>query len=88
MPIAWAHAKSATVNGKIFVFGGHSITGKTYQVYHIPAGRWEGEYEAPQLFKLSPSVLVDGKIYLMGGVSIPSAQVGVVPSDIVYEFAP
>ncbi len=104
-PITWQGVKAplpqsagwsgvATVNGKIYVFGGltgteteNSLTLNTTQIYDPTSDTWTAGAAMPTARYLCTAAVVGGKIYVMGGRTIDSSGAG-GPVDVNEVYDP
>ncbi len=91
-PVFWG--SEASVNGKIYIFGGTDrdshgtqvMTGAV-QIYDTATDTWSTGASMPTVRYLSTAVEVGGKIYVMGGRTTGVANAGPVDANEMYDPA-
>lgn len=78
---------SATVNDKMYVFGGWWGTFKDYVFEYSEAGGWSQKQAMPTPRNHGTAAVYDGKVYVIGGMAGPSAP-SQYPLDLVEVYDP
>jgi len=91
-PVFWG--SEASVNGKIYIFGGtyrdskgNQVMTGAVQIYDTATDTWSTGASMPTVRYLSTAVEVGGKIYVMGGRTTGVANAGPVDANEVYDPA-
>jgi N-acetylneuraminic acid mutarotase len=87
MPLPVWNTMVTAYKEKLYVFGGHSATGKVtvVQAYDIGTDKWEMLAPLPEaLADGSPANAVGGKMYVIGGWSALTGM----PTDATFEYDP
>ncbi|MFA1794805.1 Kelch repeat-containing protein [Bacillus velezensis] len=86
LPESRTSAMTASVNGKIYVFGGthNGVSTSTTYVYDPESNEWSNKNNMPIAVTSGSAVAVGEKIYIIGGVNAKSGSSEYLNSVLVY----
>jgi hypothetical protein len=90
LPTAVSFAASCSWGGRVFVFGGFDSTGvvrNLVQIYDVSTNAWSAGTIMPAARANIASVVVSGRIYVLGGTT-GNAAAAYAGSNLSYEYVP